>query len=363
MSGTTIELAGPGDVAAALALANDAAARGYASFATEPETLDAWRAVWESTRASHPWLVAREGDRVLGFAKASPHRTRGAYAWTAEVSVYVAPERHARGIGRALYRALVPALRAQGYVSLLAGIALPNAASVRLHEATGFTLAGVHRAVGWKMGAWRDVGYWEARLHPTSAPPLELRPIDAVWPNVLAALGGEVDLAPCELDAEGARALIAALDRELTATYPEPGATHFRLEAGEVAGAGALLVASLAGEPVGCGAVRAAGEGVMEIKRMYVDPRWRGLGISGRILDALAARARAEGATRLVLETGARSTAALALYGRRGWVPTEPFGEYVGSPTSVCLELRLAPAAPDVSRRASGTRGTSTPSP
>lgn len=344
----TIDAAGPEDVAAALALSNDAAARGYASFATEPEPIEAWRAAWERTRTTHPWLVAREGGRVVGFAKASPHRARGGYAWTAEVSVYVDPDRHARGIGRALYQALVPTLRAQGYAALLAGIALPNEASVRLHEAAGFTPAGVHRAVGWKAGAWRDVGYWELRLHATSAPPLELRSVASVWPGVLAAHRGEVVLEARGLDDPEARALVACLDRELTALYPEPGATHFRLDAAEITGPGALLVASLAGEPVGCGAVRPAGAGAMEIKRMYVDPRWRRLGISERILDALEARAEAEGARRLLLETGARSEAALSLYTGRGWAPTAPFGEYVESPTSVCLEKRL-------SRRASAT--------
>ncbi len=146
------------------------------------------------------------------------------------------------------------------------------------------------------------------------------------------------EIARADLEARESRALIDALDRELTAAYPEPGATHFRLDPGEVAeGRGAFLVARRAGEPAGCGAVRRIAEGVFEVKRMYVGPPWRGRGVGRALLVALEREARRLGARRIVLETGLRQAAALALYGRSGYGVIPPFGEYTASPVSVCM--------------------------
>ncbi len=179
-----IELAKEDDVPRMLAIANEAAKQTAANFATEPETLEVWSESWRSTQEHYPWVVARDegaGAHVLGFAKASPHRARGAYRWTAEVSAYVEPHHHGRGIGHALYRPLVAALRAQGYVTLLAGIVVPNPASERLHAAHGFTRCGTYRRAGWKFGQWHDVGYWELHLAPEGATPGPLRPVVEVW--------------------------------------------------------------------------------------------------------------------------------------------------------------------------------------
>jgi putative acetyltransferase len=137
---------------------------------------------------------------------------------------------------------------------------------------------------------------------------------------------------------EVAQQLIRSLNAELSARYPEEGATHFRLQADEVAeGRGAFLVAYLASTPVGCGAVRVIGEAVAEIKRMYVSPAVRGRGVGLAVLVALEAEARRLGIRRLVLETGVRQHEALALYQRVGYSPIPPFGEYLGSPLSLCL--------------------------
>src|SRR5262249_61423695 len=114
--------------------------------------------------------------------------------------------------------------------------------------------------------------------------------------------------------------MIRLLNAELSGRYPEDGATHFRLDPDEVAdGRGAFVMASLAGRPVGCGAVRRIDDGVAEVKRMYVSPDVRGRGVGGIVLAALEAEARALGAGSLVLETGERQPEALALY-RRGRV-------------------------------------------
>jgi GNAT superfamily N-acetyltransferase len=138
------------------------------------------------------------------------------------------------------------------------------------------------------------------------------------------------------------QALIRRLDAELLARYPEKGATYFRLDCGEVAGdAGASLVAYVGAEPVGCGAVRRIGEGVGEIKRMYVCPAARGRGIGRTSLEALEGQARRLGMARLLLETGARQPEALALYRRAGYTEVPAFGEYSESPLSICMGKNL----------------------
>ena len=126
-----------------------------------------------------PWLVAAEGSDVLGFAYASGHRARAAYRWAADASVYLDPSQRGRGIGRALYDVLVPLVRDLGYVTLHAGIALPNDASRRLHEVLGFDLVGIYRNVGYKAGAWHDVGWWQL---PLCEPPLD-PPDPREWPG------------------------------------------------------------------------------------------------------------------------------------------------------------------------------------
>jgi putative acetyltransferase len=142
--------------------------------------------------------------------------------------------------------------------------------------------------------------------------------------------------------APAARTLIEALNAELSSRYPEAGATHFRLDPEEVAdGRGAFLVASRAGKPVGCGAVRRIEASTGEIKRMYVSPEERGRGVGRSLLAALEMEARALGIARLLLETGLRQPEAIALYGRAGFSRVAPFGEYVGSPLSVCMAKDL----------------------
>ena len=139
-----------------------------------------------------------------------------------------------------------------------------------------------------------------------------------------------------------ARGLIEALNAELTATYPEAGACHFRLDAQEVSeGRGAFLVAWRDGKPVGCGAVRRIEDQVGELKRMYVRRDERGRGTGRALLGALEKAASGLKINRLVLETGVRQTVAIALYERFGFSRIEPFGEYVASPLSLCMAKDL----------------------
>lgn len=118
-----------------------------------------------------PWLVCEIEDDVVGYAYAGPHRIRDAYQWATEVSVYVAATARRRGVGQGLYTALLEVLRAQGYYQAYAGIVLPNPASVALHEQVGFTRLGVYDHIGYKMGAWHSVGWWQLALQPLTADP------------------------------------------------------------------------------------------------------------------------------------------------------------------------------------------------
>ena len=124
----------------------------------------------------YPWLVFEGDGNVLGYAYASPHRTRWAYRWSVDVSAYTRSGMRGRGIGRALYHALFDLLRRQGYVNAYAGITLPNAASVRLHEALGFTPVGTYSRIGFKFGSWHDVAWYELRLRDDPVPVPELVP-------------------------------------------------------------------------------------------------------------------------------------------------------------------------------------------
>lgn len=124
--------------------------------------------------ATHPWLVAERGGELLGYAYACRHRERPAYRWSADVSVYVDEGQWRKGVGRRLYEDLFEQLRRQGFRTACAGITLPNAASVALHEHLGFAPVGVYRHIGWKAGAWRDVGWWQLELSTTDhEPPAE----------------------------------------------------------------------------------------------------------------------------------------------------------------------------------------------
>lgn len=114
--------------------------------------------------ASHVYLTAKRAGQLIGYAYASPHRSRATYQTSADVTVYVDSAARGLGVGTALYRALLPAIAAKGFHAAFAGITLPNDGSVALHESVGFTHVGVYREVGYKLGQWRDVGWWQRLL-------------------------------------------------------------------------------------------------------------------------------------------------------------------------------------------------------
>jgi GNAT superfamily N-acetyltransferase len=149
----------------------------------------------------------------------------------------------------------------------------------------------------------------------------------------------KVEIRRSPLDAPDATRLIAALNTELKALFPEAGATHFSLSQEQVAdGDGAFLIAYVDGEAVGCGAVRRLDASTAELKRMFVAQPFRGRGIGRVLVTALEDEARRLGVRHVVLETGTRLPVAIGLYQSMGYVPIPVFGEYIASPeTSRCF--------------------------
>ncbi len=135
----------------------------WVSFETDPpDSKEMARRISEYGQ-SHTWLVAESDGIVVGYAYGSPHRSRAAYASSCDVAVYLAARARGKGVGRVLYAELLTRLSAS-YHAAFAGITLPNNASVGLHQAMGFEPVGIYRQVGWKLGDWRDVGWWQKVL-------------------------------------------------------------------------------------------------------------------------------------------------------------------------------------------------------
>lgn len=148
------------DLAAITRIENDAIQNTFAHFGTSPVIQEDTQRAFEFSQGRYPWVVAEIDGKVVGFARCGPWKTREAYRWTTEVGVYVESGHQGRGIGKNLYETLFPLIKEAGLKTVLAGIALPNEASVKLHEAMGMAHVGTLPRVGHKFGEWRDVGYW-----------------------------------------------------------------------------------------------------------------------------------------------------------------------------------------------------------
>ena len=194
MSTTTgIRLAEARDAAAIAAIYAPSITAGVASFELEPPDAAEMARRMAAILPVYPWLVCEHDGRVAGYVYASQHMARAAYQWSANVSAYIDAGFHRRGVGRALYTALFALMRLQGFYNAYAGITLPNAASVGLHEGMGFRLVGVYRDIGYKRGRWHDVGWWSLELQPKPASepgtPLDLAAARKLpgWQTALAA--------------------------------------------------------------------------------------------------------------------------------------------------------------------------------
>jgi phosphinothricin acetyltransferase len=152
------------DVTPANALTNHYIQHTAIHFATHPATDAEFHDSWLTGRDKFPWFTATIRGDFAGYAKAYTWRSRAAYDKTAEVGLYVHPDHHRRGVGRALYTALIADARQRGFHTLVAGIALPNDNSVKMHEACGFRSVGTFNQVGRKFDAWHAVGFWQLML-------------------------------------------------------------------------------------------------------------------------------------------------------------------------------------------------------
>jgi L-amino acid N-acyltransferase YncA len=162
----------PDDAAAIAAIYAPIVLETTISFEWVPPTAEDIRQRIEKTLKKYPWLVALDDkDAVAGFVYAGTHRDAPSYQWSVNTSVYVRDDCRGKGIGRALYVALLRQLRELGYYRAFAGIALPNEGSVALHESVGFRPLGVYEKVGFKFGAWRDVGWWQCEIQPLAEHP------------------------------------------------------------------------------------------------------------------------------------------------------------------------------------------------
>ena len=175
--GLRVRVATEDDLDQVCALVNHFIVTTTFNFRTEPQTVDEWRRDWGRLHRRFPWLVATDGDRVVGMAYAAPWKERAAYQWTAETTVYVDPSVQRRGVAGVLYRDLLDRLRRQGFRNAIAVIGLPNDASVRLHERHGFVPVALLPGIGFKHGGWHDVGFWQVRLQDGTASPEPPSPV------------------------------------------------------------------------------------------------------------------------------------------------------------------------------------------
>jgi L-amino acid N-acyltransferase YncA len=145
------------------------------TFETELPGAEAMRQRILARLQHYPWLTWEEDGEVLAYAYATRFRERAAYDWIAETSIYVHAHARRRGVARRLYAVLLDVMRLQGIHQAVGVITLPGEVSVALHEAMGFTPAGVWRKAGYKLGQWWDVGVWQKELQPAPNPPAAVR--------------------------------------------------------------------------------------------------------------------------------------------------------------------------------------------
>lgn len=143
------------------------------TFEIEPPTAAEMASRIATAQATHAWMVLEDDGRVVGYAYGGPMKPRAAYRWSCEVSVYLEVGRRRTGGGRALYEALLERLRERGFRTAVAGMTLPNDASVGLHAAMGFEPIGTYRRIGWKLDAWHDVHWRQRPLAVLPDPPTE----------------------------------------------------------------------------------------------------------------------------------------------------------------------------------------------
>ncbi len=150
------------------------------SFETEVPQLSDFEERVKHYAQKAPWLVASSGGKVLGYAYATEHRSRGAYRWNQEVTVYVHPDHRKKGIARALYEKLLELLAVMGYTKAMAIITLPNDPSISFHASLGFEHIGDMPDVGFKFGQWHTTSWWHKALQPNDFIPGEIKTVESI---------------------------------------------------------------------------------------------------------------------------------------------------------------------------------------
>ncbi len=140
------------------------------SFEYDVPSLQEWERRINAYTKDCPWLVCEHRGRIIGYAYASKHRDRTAYAWSADAAIYLSETFHGRGVAAALYETLFVLLKLQGYVNVLAGITIPNNKSENFHLKMGFQEVGIYRKIGYKFGTWHDTRWLQHVLaeHPSN---------------------------------------------------------------------------------------------------------------------------------------------------------------------------------------------------
>lgn len=166
------------------------------TFETEVPSLPEFSARIKSYLDNWPWLVCEINGEIAGYAYAARYRERVAYQWCTESSVYIHDDHQKKGIARALYQALFSILEKQGFRNVYAVINLPNPKSVALHENCGFEYFATYEKVGYKLGRWKNVGWWCLIINDFGdepAPPVKFSELDHSFiPALLHARGNEI---------------------------------------------------------------------------------------------------------------------------------------------------------------------------
>lgn len=182
------------DAAAILAIYTPYVNETAISFESPAPALAEFAARVEGICAEYPYLVAETDGEIIGYAYAHRHKERAAYGWNAELSVYLAPAAQGKGLGKALYGALMAILVRQNVRNVYGCVTMPNEKSVALHRSLGFSDAGVWHNSGFKHGKWRDVAWFEKTIAPLSVPPEPFVPVTALDPKEIEAICAQFSL-------------------------------------------------------------------------------------------------------------------------------------------------------------------------
>lgn len=300
------------------------------SFEVVPPSVEVMAERIRESTCRYPWIVAEIDGVIAGYSYARSFRTRRAFRFTAESTVYVHPKFQRRGVGEQLMRHLLNRLYNAGHHLVVACIALPNEGSVSLHERLGFHPNGVIPSVGQKFQQWHDVGFWSLTLSDSTL-------------QVSGTVANDWRLRVCPPAGDDARHLMRQLSEELAERYDcvDDVSGGFDPNQGEENGA-VFLVGWLDDQPVACGAICRMDADVAEVKRMFVRRDYRGNGLATQVLNRLELEAGRLGYKALRLETGTLQPEAIALYERAGFQRIPCYGPYAANERSVCYEKAIS---------------------